>query len=203
MRVYETGNKNFKVTEVEYNTDGSVKYTKELTSIQGLVSVDLSLEQTSESIAADDDINYITLSGALTGSGTVTFIHLSEEGYQALYNNVTDKNSALVFGQKGAPKKVAFVFENTVNNDDGTTSTNRITFYNAVFTLPSVSTTTVADGETARREFPISVTVNPAKFTVDLEEKTATFSIVNSTKNADAFTKTASKIYTPDMELGE
>lgn len=199
MRFYEEGNSNFAVTPLTLNNDGTAKYEGDLVAIQGLVSIDLTVDQTTESIAADDDPNYMRVQGATTASGNVVFVGLDDTALAALYNNVSDGNGALVFGRKGTPKKVAFRMENTKVNDDGTTSTNRYFFYNATFSLPPFGTQTKAEGETNRREFSVPVTCSIIKYKDESGKiDTALFSCLNSEKNKTQFEETESSIYIPD-----
>lgn len=202
QRFYEEGNSNFAVTPLTIESDGTAKYESSLTPIQGLVSIDITFDQTSEKIAADDDPNYMENRGAMTGSGTISFVGLDDDAYQALYNNVTDGNGALVFGRKGAPKKVAFRMENTRVLDDGTTSTNRFFFYNATFDLPPFGTNTKTEGETNRREFEVPVTCSLIKYKNESGEiDTVTWAGLNSKKNKEQFDETADSIYIPDSGL--
>lgn len=202
QRFYEEGNSNFAVTPLTIDTDGTAKYEDSLTPIQGLVSIDITFDQTIEKIPADDDPNYMQNRGAMTGSGTISFVGLDDDDYKALYNNVTDGNGVLVFGRKGAPKKVAFRMENTKVLDDGTTSTNRFFFYNVTFDLPPFGTQTKAEGETNRREFEVPVSCSIIKYkNADGETDTVSWAGLNSKKHKAQFDETTNSIYIPDSGL--
>lgn len=195
-RLYEEGNYGFKVAEL--NDDGT--YATPLTAIEGLVSVDVTFEQTVENRAADDNTSYLTLQSPLKGSGTITFINLTKDGYKALYANCVDTSGALVFGKKGKTKKLGITFFNTrVGGEEEGTSINKITFNNVVFSLPPFNSQTLKEGENNIREFAVPFTANPLTYeTTDGEKDTVTYSILNSVDDVTIWEENKDKIYIPD-----
>ena len=190
-KVYEEGNKGFYIFPI---TDSSYVKTAEdygtAVHIKGLISVEGTVEQTENKLAADDDPAYLTRRSPATITGTLTIVGLDEEGYKALYGTaITDKNGALLFGASGEPNKVGFVFFNEQHSIDGVTDTlsvNAHIFYNVTFSLPNISTTTKAEDSTDTRPFELSFTASSVGYGEN--GSICTYACLNSKKSASQFT---------------
>lgn len=204
VKVYEEGNNGFFV--VPLNEDGSYK-NEELKFIKGMVSLDGTVTQTSDKIAADDDVSYLTRISPATIDGTVTFIGLSDEDYDALYGAIRDTNDVLLFGANVQPHRLGFVFFNTTHSIDATgeetVSTNAHVFFNVTFALPNVSTATVSEDSTDVRAFELTFNASAYNYGIN---KRGTYARINSVKNKKAFDtcfpqgeSNEYKMYTPDM----
>lgn len=188
FRVYEEGNKNFRVCEYD-PVEGAYGA---LSSIPGLVNVDITFSRTTDKKAADDITDYIVRRSPLTGSGTVTFIGLTKEQYKLLYNNIVDEKGVLTFGDTGEPKRLGVMFDNTEGSSSGT-STNRMVLYNVVFDDPNLGTATKAEDNTDIRDYTLNVTVSAVQ---TAGGKSKTYSKLNSVDDASAFTATDAAMYT-------
>lgn len=188
FRVYEEGNKNFRVCEYD-PVEGAYGA---LSSIPGLVNVDITFSRTTDKKAADDITDYIVRRSPLTGSGTVTFIGLTKEQYKLLYNNIVDEKDVLTFGDTGEPKRLGIMFDNTEGSSSGT-STNRMVLYNVVFDDPNLGTATKAEDNTDIRDYTLNVTVSAVQTP---DGKSKTYSKLNSVDDASAFTATNTAMYT-------
>lgn len=185
-RVYEEGARNFKIAEYDptTNTYGT------LSSIEGLVDVDITFSQTTDKKAADDIPDYLMRVAPASGSGTITFIGLSTEQYKLLYNNIVDGNGVITLGDTGTPRRVGIMFDDTEGYAGGT-ATNRMVIYNCVFGIPSISISTTEEDSTDIRDFELDVTCS----SIDVSGRKAIASIINSTENATEFTATETAMY--------
>lgn len=209
-KVYEEGNNGFFI--VPLNEDGTYKES-ELKFIKGLVSLEGTVSQTEDKLPADDEVDYLIRRSPATISGTVTFMGLSDEDYDALYGNIRDKNGVLLFGGTSKAHKVGFVFFNTFHSIDAlgaeTISTNAFVFNSVTFSLPDISTTTVAEDNTDVRQFELNFTASAYNYkTADGATGRVTYSRVNSVKNKEVFDycfaselAEAKHIYIPDMGI--
>lgn len=196
-RIYEEGNYEFQIATL----DESTGTYGEVTTIEGLVNVDVTMSQTTSNIAADNKTDYLTRKSAMKGSGTITFIGLSKEDYQKLYNLYLDKNTVMVFGSDVAPRKVGISFKNKQGSLTGD-SINKFTLNNCVFDLPNLSTQTIQEDDTTIRSFALNVNVNPLEFTNQEGNKDrVTFSLINSVDDTAIWEKVKDLIYVPDQEL--
>ena len=196
-RIYEEGNYEFQIATLN-ESEGTYG---EVTTIEGLVNVDITMSQTTSNIAADNKTDYLTRKSAMKGSGTITFIGLSKEDYQKLYNLYLDKNTVIVFGSDVAPRKVGISFKNKQGSLTGD-SINKFTLNNCVFDLPNLSTQTIQEDDTTIRSFALNVNVNPLEFTNQEGNKDrVTFSLINSVDDTAIWEKVKDLIYVPDQEL--
>lgn len=185
-KIYQEGNKGFLVYEFQ---EGG--YATKATAIRGLISLEGTVSQTESKTAADDDIAYLIRRSPVTIEGTITFVGLSADDYKAFLGAITDQKGAIVYGENTA-KQIGFVFLNTEHNINAegtdTQSENAHVFYNATFSLPNISTTTIAEDDTTIRSFELSFTANPRILTADDDkEHKITYACVNSAKDANNF----------------
>lgn len=213
-KVYEEGNNGFFI--VPLNEDGTYK-DSELKFIKGMVSLEGTVTQTEDKLPADDDVSYLIRRSPVTIDGTVTFMGLSDEDYDALYGNIRDKNDVLLFGSTAQAHKVGFVFFNSFHSIDAlgseTVSQNAFVFNSVTFSLPDISTTTVAEDSTDVRQFELSFTANAYNYkAADGSTGRVTYSRINSIKNKDVWDECFAdglegskdyKMYIPDMEIGD
>lgn len=182
-KIYQEGNNGFSIID-----SGSEKVTS--AQIRGLISLEGTVSQTESKTAADDDIAYLIRRSPVTIEGTVTFVGLSKADYDLLLGSITDENGAIVYGENTA-KPVTFVFYNTQHDiaADGTDTVteNAHIFYNATFSLPNITTTTIAEDDTTIRPFELSFTANPKIMTAaDEKDHKITYACLNSaTHEAD------------------
>lgn len=192
-RIYEEGNNGFMIAPIQ--ADGSYG---EVIKISGLISVDITMSNTKTAIAADDVTDYIIKQSGTKGEGTITFAGLSKADYAALYDKITDSNGALTFGRRGSPKKVGFSFLNTQEYLEGS-SVNKFTINNAYFSIPNLSTTTLAEDDNTIRSLALSVTCSPYTYeTTDGKKDTVTWTVLNSEDNVDIWDNVKDQIYVPD-----
>lgn len=188
-RYYEEGNKNFRVAE--YNTvNGTYGEPKK---IEGLQTVDITFSRTTDKKAADDIPDYLLRRSPLSGSGTITFIGLTKKQHDLLYVNILDSNGVLTFGDTGEPKHVGIMFDTTGGSTAGQ-SVNRMVLYNCVFDDPNLSTQTKADDNTDIRDYTLNVTVTA----IQVNNKSVTYSKLNSIDDKDAFATTENAMYNPN-----
>lgn len=193
-RIYEEGNYGFMIQTLK--SDGTYEGTP--TKIAGMVSIDCTMSRTITNTAADDITDYITRVSPETGEGTLTFIGLTKEDYKALYNAIVDSNGVLVFGKKNSTKKVGISFFNTQNYAEGS-SINKFTLNNVTFSLPNVSTTTIAEDDTTIRSFALSFTANPLNYTDNTSKPDrVTWSLINSKDDSEIWEAVKDTIYVPD-----
>ena len=189
FKVYEEGNKNFRVAE--YNTVNGT-YGKP-TKIDGLVNVDITFSRTTDKKAADDIPDYLLRRSPLSGSGTITFIGLTKEQHELLYVNILDDNGVLTFGDTGEPKHVGIMYDDTEGSTSGS-SVNRMVLYNCVFDDPNLGTQTKADDNTDIRDYTLNVTVTA----VQINNKSVTYSKLNSIDDKEIFDTTEEAMYNPN-----
>ena len=193
-RIYEEGNYGFMVQTLK--SDGTYEGTP--VKIEGLISIDCTMSRTITNTAADDITDYITRVSPETGEGTITFTGLSKDSYKALFNAITDTNGVLVFGKKNNTKKVGVSFFNTQNYAEGS-SINKFTLNNVTFSLPNLSTTTIAEDNTTIRSFALSFTANPLNYTDNTgNPDRVTWSLINSVDDSDIWENVKDTIYVPD-----
>ena len=202
-RVYEEGNYGFMIAPLYTdNTYGDV------TTISGMVSIDCTMSRTITNTAADDITDYLTRVSPETGEGTLTFIGLSKEDYEKLYGAITDNNGVLVMGRKNSTKKVGISFFNTQNYKDDSSSDvsaiNKFTLNNVLFSLPNLSTTTLAEDDTTIREFALSFTANPFYYTDSSgNQDRCTWSLINSVDDSEIWDNVKDEIYIPDHDYSD
>lgn len=193
-RIYEEGNYGFMVQALK--SDGTYEGTP--VKIEGLISIDCTMSRTITNTAADDITDYITRVSPETGEGTITFTGLSKDSYKALFNAITDTNGVLVFGKKNNTKKVGVSFFNTQNYAEGS-SINKFTLNNVTFSLPNLSTTTIAEDDTTIRSFALSFTANPLNYTDNTSKPDrVTWSLINSKDDSEIWEAVKDTIYVPD-----
>lgn len=199
-RVYEEGNYDFRIAPINAAGDG---YDEAVTVISGLMKVDITFSQTETNTAADDKTDYLTRRSPVKGDGTITFAGLTKEAYKLLYNNIVDSNGAIVIGRGGAPKKVGISFKNTCQAAEGS-SENMFTINNVTFSVPNVSTQSLAEDDTTIREFALTVKCNPFDYTTsDGKKDKVTYSILNSVDDEAIYEEVKEKIYIPDSNTAE
>lgn len=195
-RIHEIGNYGLMVATLN-EADNSYEAAE---AIEGTISVDITMSQTSSNIAADDVTDYITLNGAVKGEGTITFVGLKKDDYKRLYNAITDTNGVVVFGKQVAPKKVGITFFNTQEYSGGS-SENKFTLNNCVFSVPNIQTQTMQEGDNTIRTFALSVTCNPYYYTdTDGKRQRVTASLLNSEEDSVIYKTVREQIYIPDKD---
>lgn len=193
----EEGNKGFDTYPMNSdNTFGTKAH------ISGMISLSATITAETVNVAADDDPTYITREKPVYVDGTLTLAKISTDDYKALYANVTDGNSAIVFGRRGMAKQIGFAFNNTQVFKDGTTAENRICFLNARFSLPPIETQTIEEDSDTVRPFAVPFKAYTYNYTrKDGKSDRAAITIVNSKDNSDIWDKVKDKLYIPDMDL--
>lgn len=195
----EEGNKGFDV----YTRNSDNTFNAGI-HISGMMSLSATITAETVNIAADDDPTYMTREKPITVDGTVTFAKMTVSDYKALYANITDGNEAIVFGRRGMTKQVGYAFNNTRVFKDGTTADQRISFLNAVFSLPPIETQTVQEDDDTVRPFSVPFKAYIHNYTrKDGKSDRAAITIVNSKDNADIWDQVKDKLYIPDMDVSD
>lgn len=195
-RVYEEGVN--KLTIFPINSDGTYGTAY---SFEGLMTVDIPFSSTTANVAADDKTNYRDRVSPLKGEGTITVVGMKRADYQALYNNITDTNGALVGGRRNQSKQVGVGFYNTINGE--TVTAEQYTFLpNVVFSLPNMSHQTIAEDDTTIRPFELAVVANSVNFTTSGGQTDRyAFASVNSIDDVDIYATVKGTAYVPDQEI--
>lgn len=191
-QLYETGNKKFFAASVtEDGSFGEKEYH------EGLMEVAIEFKSETTEINADDNVSFIRLNTQITGEGTVKFAVLPFQVYSKFFDVMEDKNGAIVIKSNGKSKEVAFGYYSSVG--DG--SESMFTMYRAVFSLPSLASTSF-DGKTIRN-LTLNVKVYPYNYiNADDQEEKVTYTILNSKINSDIWANVQDEIYIPDSTVG-
>lgn len=191
-QLYETGNKKFFAASVtEDGSFGEKEYH------EGLMEVAIEFKSETTEINADDNVSFIRLNTQITGEGTVKFAVLPFQVYSKFFNVIEDKNGAIVIKSKGKSREVAFGYYSSVG--DG--SESMFTMYRAVFSLPSLASTSF-DGKTIRN-LTLNVKVYPYNYiNNENQEEKVTYTILNSKINSDIWSDVQDEIYIPDSTIG-
>lgn len=208
-KVYEEGNNGLYI----FSKTSDKEYSAEPVHIKGMISLEGTVEQTENKLAADDETDYLVRRSPATITGTLTLVGLSYNDYVTLYGSgVKDKNGALIYGASGEPNKVGLVFFNKAHkivNGVDTVGAKAHIFYNVTFSLPSISTTTIAEDDTTIRPFELSFTASPINFGtagtatyIPIEEKDeATTSIWEKHFATYGAPSPSITMYVPDEEI--
>ena len=190
-QLYEIGNKKFFAASLHPDgTFGAKEYH------EGLMEVSIEFSSEVTDISADDEPAFVRLNSPLEGEGSVKFAALPFNVYNKFFDVTTDKNGAVVINARGRSKEVAFGFYTTL----GDSSESMFTLYRAVFQLPALSSVSF-DGQTIR-DLTLNVKVYPyaVKDGSRIKDR-VTYTILNSTMNAEIWDKVQRQIYIPDADL--
>lgn len=195
-RVYEEGNYGLTVFP-KTDTSTNPKYGTGV-SVEGLVSVDITFSSTRTKTAADDVADYLNRVSPVKGDGTITLIGFTKAMYQQFFNNIVDTAGAIVVGKKNQTKPVGLIFYNTENYEGGT-SENMFVLPNVTIELPNLSTTTIAEDDTTKRDYALTIQVNPQNYVYGENQRDRyTYAILNSVDDSTIYSTKRGKIYLPD-----
>lgn len=194
-KVYEEGVKKLLIFPIDANGDYGSAY-----ELEGLMTVEVPITQTTEDLYADDGI-YRARASLPRGEGTITVVGLKRTDYQALYDNIVDSNGALVFGRTNQSKMVGLGFYNTINGESAVAE--QYTFMPKVkFSLPNLSHTTKTDDNTEIRSFEISVVAYSVEFeTAGGTKDRYIAAAVNEIDDSTIYEDVNGTAYVPDSTL--
>lgn len=195
-RVYEEGNYGLTVFK-KTDTSGNPTYG-EGTTIDGLVSVDITFSSTRTKTSADDIPDYLNRVSPVKGEGTIKLLGFTKKMYEQFFNNIVDTKGVVVLGKKAQTKSVGLIFYNTENYEGGS-SENMFVLPNVTMELPNLSTTTLAEDDTTTRDYELTITATAQNYTDESGKRDRyTCAILNSEDNKDIYATAKGKIYFPD-----
>jgi len=194
-QVYERGKFDLKFSKIN---DAGTGYDETINTISGLMEVSITFKQESAIIAADDNTDYASFYGPLTGEGTLKLVTVPFAQYQNLMAVIEDTNSVLIFGSNENPVPLGMTFKTTGSDK----SYNKFTINKVYLDTPSINTVSLNKTDLTIRDFEIPIRVEPFYYTkTDESTGRVTYSLINSSTHASIWTNVKDKIYIPDQSV--
>lgn len=170
-------------------------------AVEGLINVDITISQTKDKKAADNQANYLSRVSPATGNGTIKLMGLKRADYLAMYADITDKNGVVNFGSTAEPQGLGIMYDEIESYADENgarhTSTNRMVIYDCELAFPSLSAKTLEEGNTDVKEYSLEVICS----SIEKDGRQAVGAIVNSVDNPTEFKQTDTAMYVLPSDL--